>query len=83
MEVLCLVVLLFINITCGIALLSVASPILQETTGMTALAAASIVGVRACLTAAADYFGQHCLTILAAMWYIRRSLCWKLSPCWF
>ncbi len=37
--------LLFINITCGIALLSVASPILQETTGMTALAAAGIVGV--------------------------------------
>ena len=37
--------MLFINITCGIALLSVASPILQETTGMSAIAAASIVGV--------------------------------------
>lgn len=37
--------LLFINITCGIALLSVASPLLQETTGMSVLAAAGIVGV--------------------------------------
>ena len=58
--------LLFINITCGIALLSVASPILQETTGMTALAAASIVGVmglfngggRLFWATLSDYFGR-------------------------
>ncbi len=58
--------LLFINITCGIALLSVASPILQETTGMTALAAASIVGVmglfngggRLAWSTASDYLGR-------------------------
>lgn len=37
--------LLFINITCGIALLSVASPLLQETVGVSALVAASIVGI--------------------------------------
>lgn len=60
--------LLFINITCGIALLSVASPILQETTGMTALAAASIVGVmglfngggRLFWATLSDYFGRRC-----------------------
>lgn len=36
--------MLFINITCGIALLSVASPLAQEATGMTAMAAAAMVG---------------------------------------
>ena len=58
--------LLFINITCGIALLSVASPILQETTGMSALAAAGIVGVmgifngggRLAWATASDYLGR-------------------------
>lgn len=35
----------FINITCGIALLSVASPMAQEITGMSALTAATMVGV--------------------------------------
>ena len=58
--------LLFINITCGIALLSVASPILQETTGMSALAAAGIVGVmgifngggRLGWATASDYLGR-------------------------
>ncbi|MFC0300246.1 OFA family MFS transporter [Virgibacillus soli] len=37
--------MLFINITCGIAILSVASPMAQEITGMTAVAAAAMVGV--------------------------------------
>ena len=36
--------MLFINITCGIAILSVASPLAQEVTGMTPLAAATMVG---------------------------------------
>ncbi|WP_078552562.1 OFA family MFS transporter [Bacillus alkalicellulosilyticus] len=38
-------VMLFINITCGIALLSVASPMAQEIAGMTAVAAATMVGL--------------------------------------
>ncbi|MBP3624598.1 MAG: MFS transporter, partial [Peptococcaceae bacterium] len=58
--------MLFINITCGIALLSVASPILQETTGMSAVAAASIVGVMGIFNGGgrlgwatlSDYFGR-------------------------
>ncbi|HSH30956.1 MAG TPA: OFA family MFS transporter [Thiohalobacter sp.] len=37
--------MLFINITCGIALVSVASPMAQEITGMTAVTAATMVGV--------------------------------------
>lgn len=36
--------MLFINITCGIAILAVASPMAQEITGMTAIAAAGMVG---------------------------------------
>ena len=58
--------MLFINITCGIALLSVASPILQETTGMSAVAAASIVGIMGIFNGGgrlgwatlSDYFGR-------------------------
>ncbi|MCP3026394.1 OFA family MFS transporter [Halobacillus sp. A5] len=38
-------VMLFINITCGIAILSVASPIAQEIAGLSAGAAAAMVGV--------------------------------------
>lgn len=37
--------MLFINVTCGIAIISVASPLLQETVGISALAAASAVGL--------------------------------------
>jgi len=37
--------MLFINITCGIAILAVASPMAQEITGMTAITAATMVGV--------------------------------------
>ena len=37
--------MLFINVTCGIAVIGVASPLLQETTGITAMAAASSVGL--------------------------------------
>jgi OFA family oxalate/formate antiporter-like MFS transporter len=35
----------FINITCGIAIISVASPMSQETAGLTAMAAATMVGL--------------------------------------
>lgn len=37
--------MLFTNITCGIAILAVASPMAQEVTGMTSLAAATMVGL--------------------------------------
>lgn len=37
--------MLFINITCGIAILAVASPMAQEITGMSAATAATMVGV--------------------------------------
>jgi len=38
-------IMLFINITCGIALISVASPMAQEVAGMSALQAATMVGL--------------------------------------
>ncbi|CAA6812718.1 MAG: Major facilitator:Oxalate:Formate Antiporter [uncultured Sulfurovum sp.] len=38
-------IMLFINVTCGIAIISVASPLLQEVVGISALAAASAVGM--------------------------------------
>jgi len=38
-------IMLFINVTCGIAIISVASPLLQEVLGISALAAASAVGL--------------------------------------
>lgn len=37
--------MLFINITCGIAIISVASPMAQEYAGLTAVAAATMVGI--------------------------------------
>lgn len=37
--------MLFLNVTCGIAVISVASPMAQEITGMTSIAAATMVGV--------------------------------------
>lgn len=37
--------MLFINITCGIAIISVASPMAQEVAGLTPIAAAAMVGV--------------------------------------
>lgn len=37
--------MLFINVTCGIAIISVASPLLQEVIGISAIAAASAVGL--------------------------------------
>ncbi|WP_018133440.1 L-lactate MFS transporter [Effusibacillus pohliae] len=38
-------IMLFINVTCGIAILSVASPMAQEIAGMTPIAAATMVGL--------------------------------------
>ncbi len=58
--------MLFINITCGIGLLSVASPMAQEVVGMTAKEAATMVGIigllnglgRLLWAAASDYIGR-------------------------
>jgi MFS transporter, OFA family, oxalate/formate antiporter len=38
-------IMLFINVTCGIAIISVASPMAQEIAGLTPIAAASMVGI--------------------------------------
>ncbi|WP_187261868.1 L-lactate MFS transporter [Pontibacter beigongshangensis] len=38
-------IMLFINITCGIAIISVASPMAQEYAGLSAIAAATMVGI--------------------------------------
>lgn len=38
-------IMLFINVTCGIAIISVASPMAQEIAGMSAVAAATMVGI--------------------------------------
>jgi len=56
----------FINITCGIGLLSLASPMAQETIGMTPAAAASLVGIigifngggRIAWSTISDYLGR-------------------------
>ncbi len=37
--------MLFINVTCGIAIIGVASPLLQEVLGVSAIAAAAAVGL--------------------------------------
>ena len=57
---------LFINITCGISLLSVASPMLQEIAGMSAMRAAVVVGIvgivngagRLAWSSVSDYIGR-------------------------
>lgn len=59
-------IMMFINITCGIAVISVASPLAQEVTGMSALAAGAIVGLigvfnglgRIGWASASDYLGR-------------------------
>lgn len=59
-------VMLFINITCGIAILSVASPMAQELVGMSAVSAATMVGImglfngggRIVWAAISDYIGR-------------------------
>ena len=56
----------FVNITCGIGLLSLASPMAQEAIGMTPAAAASLVGIigifngfgRIAWSTSSDYFGR-------------------------
>lgn len=58
--------MLFINITCGIAIISVASPMAQEVAGLTPVAAAAMVGVMGLFNGAgrigwasfSDYIGR-------------------------
>src|SRR5699024_7831627 len=58
--------MLFINVTCGIALLAVASPMAQELTGMSAVSAATMVGImglfngggRIAWATVSDYIGR-------------------------
>lgn len=58
--------MLFLNVTCGIAILSVASPMAQEITGMSAITAATMVGVmglfngggRLAWASLSDYIGR-------------------------
>ncbi|MBB5173634.1 L-lactate MFS transporter [Texcoconibacillus texcoconensis] len=65
-------VMMFINISVGIMLISVASPMAQETVGMSAIAAASMVGImglfngggRIVWSSASDYIGRSRLLII-------------------
>jgi MFS transporter, OFA family, oxalate/formate antiporter len=59
-------IMLFINITCGIALISVASPMAQEVVGFSPMQAATMVGLmglfngggRICWASLSDYLGR-------------------------
>ncbi|SDN76369.1 L-lactate MFS transporter [Alkalicoccus daliensis] len=59
-------IMLFINVTCGIAILAVASPMAQEIAGLTAVAAATMVGImgffngvgRLAWASISDYIGR-------------------------
>ncbi|WP_082232514.1 L-lactate MFS transporter [Halobacillus massiliensis] len=59
-------IILFINITCGIAIISAAKPLAQNSVGMSAAAAASLVGImgifngagRLAWASASDYIGR-------------------------
>ena len=84
---------LYINITCGISLLSVASPMMQEIAGMSAMSAAVVVGIigiinglgRLGWSAASDYLGRSntfiaFFLIQAVAFYL---LTQTASPIWF
>ncbi|MGL5206501.1 MAG: L-lactate MFS transporter [Acidaminococcaceae bacterium] len=84
---------LYINITCGISLLSVASPMMQEIAGMSAMSAAVVVGIigivnglgRLGWSAASDYLGRSNTFIIffliqAVAFYL---LTQTASPVWF
>lgn len=84
---------LYINITCGISLLSVASPMMQEIAGMSAMSAAVVVGIigiinglgRLGWSAASDYLGRAntfiaFFLIQAVAFYL---LTQTASPVWF
>lgn len=84
---------LYINITCGISLLSVASPMMQEIAGMSAMSAAVVVGIigiinglgRLGWSAASDYLGRAntfiaFFLIQAVAFYLLTK---TASPVWF
>lgn len=77
--------LFFVNITCGIALLAVASPMAQEVVGMSPMAAASMVGLIGFLNGAgriawatvSDYIGRANTYVL--FFFIEALAFFKLS----
>jgi OFA family oxalate/formate antiporter-like MFS transporter len=77
--------LFFTNITCGIALLAVASPMAQEVVGMSPMAAASMVGIigfmngagRIAWATVSDYIGRSATYVL--FFAIEIVAFWQLS----
>lgn len=77
--------LFFTNITCGIALLAVASPMAQEVVGMSPMAAASMVGIigfmngagRIAWATVSDYLGRSMTYVL--FFTIEILAFWQLS----
>ena len=71
----------FVNITCGIGLLSLASPMAQETIGMTPAAAASLVGIigifngggRIAWSTISDYFWP-CTNLYTILYYTNHRI---------
>ena len=57
-------IMLFINVTCGIAIIGVASPLLQEVVGISALAAAAAVGLMGIFNGAGRIFWASLSDIL-------------------
>lgn len=80
--------LFFTNITCGIALLSVASPMAQDVVGMSPLAAASMVGLIGLMNGAgriawatvSDYLGRSATYVLFFLIEILLSGSWPALP---
>lgn len=75
----------FVNITCGIGLLAVASPMAQEIIGMSPAAAASLVGIiglfngagRIVWSTASDYLGRGYTYVL--FFFLENLAFWKLA----
>lgn len=84
---------LFVNITCGIGLLSVASPMMQEIAGMSAMSAAVVVGIiglvnglgRLAWSSASDFLGRP--NTFLAFFFVQAVAFWLLggtsSAVWF
>ena len=85
-------VMLFINVTCGIAVISAASPLLQEKVGMNAIEAAGVVGIlglfnglgRILWASASDMLGRV-QTLLSLFYATAGRVCdaSNLSHAWF
>jgi MFS transporter, OFA family, oxalate/formate antiporter len=77
--------MLFINVTCGIAILAVASPMAQEIVGMSAVAAATMVGImglfngvgRIAWASLSDYIGR---ANVYTAFFVIQVVCFTLMP---